>query len=100
MYIYIDIVIRIYIDLHLGNQSFCLAKHLVDYIGSPAMYNEPDTIRTNLKKRFWNQLFSSNESKQVITNLIYLLNNKTKTIDATLKYLSSFDNISSKSSLI
>ena len=94
LYIYIEIVIRIYIDLHLGHQSYCLAKHMADYIGSPSMYNEPDTVRTNLKKRFWDQLFSSNDSKQVITNLIYLLNNKTKTIDQTLKYLLSFDNIS------
>jgi hypothetical protein len=87
---YFDILIRIFIDDHLGYKTYCLSSSLSNYFNTSNILAEPDTSSISLKKRYWNIVLESEDSKRVVSNLLDLLNNKTKTIDSTLKYLEQF----------
>ena len=89
MSIYFDILIRIFIDDHLGYKTYCLSNSLSDYFNISNILAEPDTTSISLKKRYWNIVLESEDLKRVISNLIDLLN-KSKTIDNTMKYLEQF----------
>jgi hypothetical protein len=95
MYIYFDIIFRIYIDNYLGNKSYCLSKNLSEYFNLSAIMSEPDTPTMSLRKRHWTNLFESEDTKKIVSSLLVLINTKTKTLDQTLKYFESLfkDNI-------
>jgi hypothetical protein len=83
-------LIRIFIDDHLGYKTYCLSNSLSNYFNISNILAEPDTTSISLKKRYWNIVLESEDSKRVVSNLLDLLNGKTKTIDSTLKYLEQF----------
>ena len=90
MYKLFDVLIRIYIDNHLGYKSYCLSKTYSEYFDFNALLIEPETNSLTLKRRYWNQLLDSlefNESIQkVLSSLLMLIKTKTKTLESTLKY--------------
>ena len=88
--IYFDILIRIFIDDNLGYKAYCLSNSLSSYFNITNILAEPDTTSISLKKRYWNIVLESEDSKRVVSNLLDLLNSKTKTIDNTMKYLEHF----------
>lgn len=90
MTIYFDILIRIFIDDYLGHKTYCLSNSLSNFFNISNILAEPDTTSISLKKRYWNIVLESEDSKRVISNLLDLLNSKTKTIDNTMKYLEQF----------
>ena len=95
MYVFIELLIRIYIDDYIvkneQNHSYCLRKDLCDYLNLASVMSEPDTQTQTLKKRYWTNALESEDNKRIITCLINIINSKTHTLDQTLKYLSSFE---------
>lgn len=86
-YILLDILIRIYIDDYLGNRSYCLSKTLVEYLDFNTLLSEPDTCTTTLRRRYWSMLLETEDDRKILSSLLILIKNKTKSIDETLKYL-------------
>ncbi len=89
LYILFEILIRIYIDNHLGNKSYCLSKNLTEYFNFSTLFSEPTTLTISLKRRYWNQLLETKDTKKILSSLLMLINNKTESLDMTLKYLES-----------
>lgn len=87
LYILFDILIRIYIDDYLKNRSFCLSKKLVEYLNFNTLLSEPDTCTTTLRRRYWSMLLETEDDKKILSSLLILIKQKTKSIDETLKYL-------------
>ena len=94
-----DILMRMYIDIHLKNKSFSLTKTISEYFNFSAFMTEPDTFSLQIKRRHWNKLLESSntnltseelaklpETKKILSSLLMLVMKK-KTIDQLLKYL-------------
>lgn len=96
LYVLFEIMIRIYIDNHLGNSTYCLSKNLTEYFNFSALFSEPTTLTISLKRRYWNQLLETKDTKKILSSLLMLINNKTQTLDMTLKYLESLYQNNSK----
>lgn len=91
MYIFIEILLRAYIDEHLSNQSYCFNRDLCLYLKLDSIMPEPDTKKQALKKQYWKNVLESSDNKRVVISLLNIINKKTQTIDQTLKYLSSLE---------
>lgn len=89
MTILIEITLRIFIDINLKNNTYCLGKNLTEYLNNSIMLSEPAIQSVSLKRRYWTQLLSSNDSKNIVCNLLHLIILKTKTIEDTIKYITS-----------
>ena len=91
MYVFVELLLRAYIDEYLKNQSYCLSKEICSYLNLPSVMSEPDTQTLTLKKRYWTNALESLDSKRIVTSLLNIVNSKTQTLDQTLKYLASLD---------
>lgn len=91
MYVFIEILLRAYIDEHLSNQSYCFNRDLCLYLKLDSIMPEPDTKKQALKKQYWKNALESSDNKRIVISLLNILNKKTQTIDQTLKYLSSLE---------
>jgi hypothetical protein len=92
LYIIVDILFRIYIDLNQNNKSYCLSKDLINYFDFTSLLTEPDSNTNSLKRRHWINLLDSNDKKKIISSLLILINSKTKTLDNTFRYFESLFN--------
>lgn len=92
LYIIIDILFRIYVDLSQNNKSYCLSKNLTNYFDFTSLLTEPDSSTNSLKRRHWVNLLDSNDNKKITSSLLILINSKTKTLDNTFKYFESLFN--------
>ena len=86
MNILFEILIRIYIDNHLGYKSFCLSKSLIEYLKFSNLLSDPETNTLTLKRRHWNQLLETKDYKKIISSILYLIKTKTNNLDQTFKY--------------
>ena len=89
MTILMEITLRIFVDINLKNNTYCLSKNLTEYLNNSVMLSEPAIQSVSLKRRYWTQLLGSNDTKNIVCNLLNLLILKTKTIEETIKYLTS-----------
>jgi len=89
MTILFEILIRLYIDNSLGYKSYCLSKTLIDYLKFSSLLAVPETNTITLKRRHWNQLLDTKDSKKIVSSILYLLKSKTGTLEQTFKYFES-----------
>lgn len=89
MTILMEITLRIFVDINLKNNTYCLSKNLTGYLNNSVMLSEPAIQSVSLKRRYWTQLLGSNDIKNIVCNLLNLIILKTKTIEDTIKYLTS-----------
>jgi hypothetical protein len=89
MTILMEITLRVFVDVNLKNNTYCLSKNLTEYLNNSVMLSEPAIQSVSLKRRYWTQLLGSNDTKNIVCNLLNLLILKTKTIEETIKYLTS-----------
>jgi hypothetical protein len=98
---FIEILLRAYVDEHLGHQNYCLGKNLCEYLKLASVMPEPKAEKIALRKRYWTNALESSDNKRFVISLLNTLNTKTQTLDQTLKYLSSLEiNILSNSNQI
>ena len=89
MNILFEILIRIYIDNYHGYKSFCLSKSLIEYIKFSSLLSDPETNTLTLKRRHWNQLLETKDNRKIISSILFLIKNRTYTLDKTFKYFES-----------
>jgi hypothetical protein len=91
MNIFIEILLRLYIDEYLGYQTYCLGINLNQFLDIQSVMAEPDSNSIALKRRHWINLLESGEFKRFVTSLLNIINSKTYTLEQTLKYLVSLE---------
>jgi len=81
-----ELLIRIYIENHLGYKSFCLSKSLIEYLKFSNLLSDPETNTLTLKRRHWNQLLDTKDNKKIISSILFLIKTRTHTLEDTFKY--------------